>query len=36
MFYKNLSSIPFSFRTIKDLKKIINSTDDEKVYSLIE
>ena len=36
MNFKNLSTAPFSFRNIKTLKKVLNSTDDEKVYSLIE
>lgn len=36
MNYKNWSSVPFSFRTIKGLKQILISTDDEKIFSLIE
>lgn len=36
MFYKNLSTVPFVFRTISELKTAVAHTDDDKIYSLIE
>lgn len=36
IFYKNLSSVPFSYRSVQDLKDIFKNTDDERIFSLIE
>lgn len=36
MYYKNLSSVPFVFRTVHELKNAVVHTDDDKIYSLIE